>query len=445
MSSRTNNAQITDDLKIDLGNVTVAGSCKMKFVFEFQLLDHPNFVHGQSLWAGVAVQYLNDTVFAAQEAVKTMTIGAPQPVLIPSFEPTDSVFDSSKPMVIKVKVVHDCSRTSAHVATSKLTIGPPTALKYSKMTLNSGSITVTKTAGGGSDLIFQAGAMNYTQSMDFDVEFTLDSSSVKKGRDLEFVTFYYDVTAQGSSSCASAVQDYSQTSSFTGSTKMYKPCGATKPAPLQAVPFSTCDTGPGSGSTDIAYQAFNCSSYAAGAGPDEARFASSGAWKPSNSLKKDRRQFLQVKFTTMVKLRRFAIQGKCDEEGDDIDRFVKALKVYHSNNGALWKSVKVGSKVKIFEANTNCKGVAIVPLPYDIETKYIRINPVDFENAIAMKVEFYGCKSTAPETTVPIPIPNRSIIAHLNNIIVCNTGMDRKVGESSCHFSSDGMSWKGTK
>ena len=55
--------------------------------------------------------------------------------------------------------------------------------------------------------------------------------------------------------------------------------------------------------------------------------------------------------------------------------------------------------LKIFEANTNCKGVAIVPLPYDIETKYIRINPVDFENAIAMKVEFYGCKSTAPETT----------------------------------------------
>lgn len=67
----------------------------------------------------------------------------------------------------------------------------------------------------------------------------------------------------------------------------------------------------------------------------------------SYDIRNDRRQFLQVSFTTLVKLRRLSIQGLCDSIGNDTDRYVTSFKVYYSTNGALWSAVMEGSNVKV--------------------------------------------------------------------------------------------------
>lgn len=47
--------------------------------------------------------------------------------------------------------------------------------------------------------------------------------------------------------------------------------------------------------------------------------------------------------------------------------------------------------IQVFSANKDCKKSTIVPLPFDVEAKYLRVVPVDFENEIALKLEVYGC------------------------------------------------------
>ncbi|XP_020912656.1 uncharacterized protein LOC110250399 isoform X2 [Exaiptasia diaphana] len=430
ITARTNNAELKDDLKIDLGTVTVTGTCVMYFDFKFQLISHTSFSNGAVIWPGFAVQYKDEAVFALQHGVKTMSSNSPQPTLNVKVEPAQPVFDASQSkMVVRVKVSHDCLRTLAKATSAEVTIDKPPSFTYSKFTKNTGSVDVTKKAVSG--LVFQIGVMDFQQIMDIDIEFTFTPSSSKQGRDLENVVFYADVKAQGSGSCASEVQDYPICDSFSAGGAIYRP-------------FQTCDSAPGSGNDNIVYESFYASSYSNQGQPEQGKFSSPGAWQPSNSLKTNLRQYLEVRFTSLVKLRRFAVQGQCDTSGYDTNRYVKAVEVYHTVNGATWKPVMEGSHIKVFQTNRKCQGTTIVPLPYDIEAKFVRVRPVDFENAIAMKVEFYGCKSSTSVKAPPIEIPQRSMISYSDKIIVCSSGMNREIGESSCHFTnaSDGQTWQ---
>ncbi|XP_031559511.1 uncharacterized protein LOC116295742 [Actinia tenebrosa] len=426
LGSRVNNPDINDEATIDLGNVAVPSTCDMAIGVKFQLLDHPSFTHGQSVWVSIGTEYANQSIFAAQQAIRTMNIAVPQPVLHVSVSsPGADVMDAGSPMILQVRAYHDCAKTSAHVEKSRIIIEPPKNVQYSSFQKNTGSVDVTKTASSGSELIFETGAINFTQEINFNLTVTLDTSQPKTGRELQYVTFYVDVSANGSSPlCTSPNKEFSETSSLTTTSVIYRP-------------FSTCDSAIG-----LTGGAFSASSYSAGNEPHHAKLNGPGAWKPSNAFKKDRRQYLQANFTSRLQIRRLVTKGLCDVFGNSTDAFVKAFKLYYSENGAFWNAVKEGSKVKVFSANKGCEKSTIVPLPFDVEAKYLRLVPVDFENEIALKLEVYGCVATSSAPAVPTDIPNRSLIPRLNDIFVCNTGMDRKTVESSCHYSSDGLSWK---
>ncbi|KXJ23524.1 hypothetical protein AC249_AIPGENE7250 [Exaiptasia diaphana] len=154
ITARTNNAELKDDLKIDLGTVTVTGTCVMYFDFKFQLISHTSFSNGAVIWPGFAVQYKDEAVFALQHGVKTMSSNSPQPTLNVKVEPAQPVFDASQSkMVVRVKVSHDCLRTLAKATSAEVTIDKPPSFTYSKFTKNTGSVDVTKKAVSG--LVFQ--------------------------------------------------------------------------------------------------------------------------------------------------------------------------------------------------------------------------------------------------------------------------------------------------
>ncbi|KAJ7377048.1 Mucin-5B [Desmophyllum pertusum] len=120
-----------------------------------------------------------------------------------------------------------------------------------------------------------------------------------------------------------------------------------------------------------------------GGEPHEARFGKK-AWLPSGKLSTDKSQFLEVNFTSKVKVRRLSTKGR-DESY--VTRFI----LYFGVDGVRWNPYKVGGRIKEFPANTNAEYVQMITLPIPIEAKFIRINPVGWHNSIALKVEFYGC------------------------------------------------------
>ena len=75
---------INDAAVIDFGNVTrqsVDSDTKIVIEFEAQVLLHDHVIHGGSQWVSVGTQYKNESVWAAQLAVKTVTPVSPRPDL----------------------------------------------------------------------------------------------------------------------------------------------------------------------------------------------------------------------------------------------------------------------------------------------------------------------------------------------------------------------------
>ena len=52
--------------------------------------------------------------------------------------------------------------------------------------------------------------------------------------------------------------------------------------------------------------------------------------------------------------------------------------------------------LKDLPANNNCDCAAVVILPTPFEAVFVRINPTSWQNSIALKVEFYGCRLGQP-------------------------------------------------
>jgi len=49
-------------------------------------------------------------------------------------------------MVVNVKVVHDCLRSTAKAVTAEVSVIPPPGFQYSKITTKTGSVAVTQKA-----------------------------------------------------------------------------------------------------------------------------------------------------------------------------------------------------------------------------------------------------------------------------------------------------------
>ena len=79
---------LKDIALIDLGDVTripTDSSTQIKIDFEVQLLSHVHIINGGVQWISVGVQYINQSVWAAQLAVKTIQSAVSRPDLMISF------------------------------------------------------------------------------------------------------------------------------------------------------------------------------------------------------------------------------------------------------------------------------------------------------------------------------------------------------------------------
>ena len=93
--------------------------------------------------------------------------------------------------------------------------------------------------------------------------------------------------------------------------------------------------------------------------------------------------------------------------------------------------------LKHLPANNNCDCAAVIILSTPFEAVFVRINPTSWQNSIALKVEFYGCRLGQPATpdkmesnpsfarvTVPTCIEAASsniIFQRTHDIILVNT------------------------
>ncbi|XP_068715117.1 lactadherin-like isoform X3 [Montipora foliosa] len=113
-------------------------------------------------------------------------------------------------------------------------------------------------------------------------------------------------------------------------------------------------------------------------------FTSTDAWCPP---KVDENQYIQVDLSRKTELTKIATQG----ESGIKDRFVKTFSLLYSDNGKKWEQYGSKGTEKIFQANNDSFTVHHNTLEKPLVTRYIRINPRTWENAICMRLEVFGC------------------------------------------------------
>lgn len=113
-------------------------------------------------------------------------------------------------------------------------------------------------------------------------------------------------------------------------------------------------------------------------------FTATDAWCPP---KVDENQYIQVDLSRKTELTKIATQGQSGTK----DRFVKTYTLLYSDNGKKWEQYGSKGKEKIFKANNDSFSVHHNTLEKPLITRYIRINPRTWENAICMRLELFGC------------------------------------------------------
>lgn len=72
--------------------------------------------------------------------------------------------------------------------------------------------------------------------------------------------------------------------------------------------------------------------------------------------------------------------------------WVTAFSLLYSNNGYIWNQILTKNGVpKIFLSNNDAETPKTNYFKYPIQTRYIKIAPIKWENVIEMKVEPLGC------------------------------------------------------
>ncbi|XP_032234041.2 uncharacterized protein LOC5509253 isoform X1 [Nematostella vectensis] len=428
VTSREGNLNKIDTSIIDLGDVTVepGSTCVVDFSAKLQLLDHPSLTHGETLWQSIGVEYLNMSVWAAQQAYRVMVAPATRPNLDITVQPMQAYTSDvivGPNVVYHVKLAHNCE-SSAVAETSEIVLDIPDKLVYASFAANSGSLAVTKESSPATQLKFSAGLMNFTDVVDFNITFTFDSARSLADSKLHSFAVYVNLKYT-SNTCSSPDKTFT---------------GRVGPAPswLFYSPATTCDdaSGPTGNPT------MSASSHASDGDPGRSLIVAGrgDVWKPKAGYKKDKNQYLQAKFPSRVKITRITTQGFGYANGTDVC-YVKSLRLYYSDNGVDWKAYKIGSKYKTFNANKDGLKKTEIPLERHIEATYIRINPQDMMNEICLRVQIHGCTSSSPLPAFPA-IPNRSVLVHGTNVYICNCWMSKDASDSCCYFTTDrGATW----
>ncbi|KAL8604894.1 hypothetical protein ACOMHN_028522 [Nucella lapillus] len=144
--------------------------------------------------------------------------------------------------------------------------------------------------------------------------------------------------------------------------------------------------------------------------PDRARIYTqkdgpySGGWQPRVNNDK---QWIEVDFLTS-----YAIGGVMTQGSSVSDNWVTKYEVHYSNDGLQFYPVPDtpgGSSTKVFTGNSD-RFTPVMHLFHLVHARYIRIRPLDFHGAIALRFNIFGCQSPSatPQPSVSTPTPSAS-------------------------------------
>ncbi|XP_041367296.1 uncharacterized protein LOC121381939 [Gigantopelta aegis] len=124
-----------------------------------------------------------------------------------------------------------------------------------------------------------------------------------------------------------------------------------------------------------------------------------GAWVPQFP---NNRQWIQVDFGAL-----YPVSGVITQGRSDIPQWVMKFEVYYSNDGQHFRPIlSETSQLKVFTGNAdqNTPKTNIFPA---VTARYIRIRPVEWHQAVALRFNVLGCMipSPTPQLSVPSAIP----------------------------------------
>lgn len=138
--------------------------------------------------------------------------------------------------------------------------------------------------------------------------------------------------------------------------------------------------------------------------PESGRFdtkangKSSGSWSPKTN---DLNQFLQVAFPHAIPVYGVIVRGN-----PMFDQYVTSFKILHSHDGNTYHALEDNrNRLNVFSGSADSKTPVKSIFPAPIEAKFIRIYPISWYSAIALRVELLGCqKPSQPEIFTSAPV-----------------------------------------
>ncbi|KAK3699372.1 hypothetical protein QZH41_006551 [Actinostola sp. cb2023] len=112
--------------------------------------------------------------------------------------------------------------------------------------------------------------------------------------------------------------------------------------------------------------------------PGRARLNSTSAWCP---VRQDVSELLQIHLTRDANVSAIAVQGNPNR-----DQWITKYKLDYSLDGITWKSYP-----EVLSGNTDRNTIVRARLDALLLVQYLRIKPVEWKNAIALRLEIYGC------------------------------------------------------
>nr|XP_033787398.1 neuropilin-1 isoform X1 [Geotrypetes seraphini]XP_033787399.1 neuropilin-1 isoform X1 [Geotrypetes seraphini]XP_033787400.1 neuropilin-1 isoform X1 [Geotrypetes seraphini]XP_033787401.1 neuropilin-1 isoform X1 [Geotrypetes seraphini] len=113
-------------------------------------------------------------------------------------------------------------------------------------------------------------------------------------------------------------------------------------------------------------------------------------WTPGEDSNKE---WIQVDLGLIRFVTGIGTQGATSKETQR-EYYVKSYKVDISSNGDEWITLKDGSKLIVFQGNSNPTDVVFRKFPKPVLTRFVKIRPLKWESGISMRFEVYGCKIT---------------------------------------------------
>lgn len=424
------NDSLNDKALFEFGNVTRApsvNSTEIKIDFEVQVLNHAHIINGGALWVSIGAEYQNQSIWASQLAIRSINTAVSKPDLKLVIWPANGLNDVHDGGQAKFRLLLSHSAlTTEEVVGGRIEWPLPPVLTLNMLKTVGESIQISKVVNTTEMVTIKFGQLKFPETVDLELTFDIDLHKTKADGKVHDLTTYANVKYNGSlHPCSSGSGSREFTNDGEAASIKYY------------VPLGSCDGALGMIDGSLANGQITASSYAIGGEPNKGRLNGANAWIPLGKLSQMKNEYLEVNFTSKVKIHRLVTEGLGKN-------FVRDLSLFYSNDGAIFKPYKQGSKTKVFPANKYGDDKAVIILPVPLEAVFVRVSPNAWQNSIALKVEFYGCKLNQPVTPGPLKFSGRGY--YLNRasdvMYVCSMPLTGKKQSSKCFFSRDqGASW----